>query len=339
MKLYQQRMAALLLSIASSCSLIQCLQADTPVFSYVNRDLILTFRKTGADGGTTSPSDLEIDIGQASLYYSAAPGSSTPVSQYSTSQIGAAFDDFDDLSWAVGGCVPPADPGDANDPNRTLWVTAPRLLDPSIPAAPWVRNSSTTQGTTAGEINSIFAQAAFYSGTEAANSQNNAPSVVTVPVGSGHEAGHFLGNLGNYLNSFQGNVENTTSPTFVTDGIPSRSDFYQLYPDHTGTQPPGTYLGYFELETDGTMNFIAASSATIIPAPTLTATVANGVETISFSTVNNATYSLYYTDSAGLTSPINTWSVVSTNITGNGSVQSFQQATTDTNRFYTVVAN
>ena len=330
-------MAVILFSIASSCSLLPSIQANTPIFTYANRDLILSFRKTGADGGATSPNNLEIDIGQASLYFSAAPGSVTPVTQYSTSQISAAFNDFNDLSWSVGGCVPPADPGDATDPNRTLWVTAPRSAGPSIPANPWVRNSPTTQGTTAGEINSILAQAAFYSGTVPADAQNNTLSLVIVPVGTGHEAGHFLGALGNYLNTFQGDVENTTPPTFTTDGTPSRSDLYQLYPDHTGTQPAGAHLGYFELETDGSMNFVAASTG--VTAPTLTATVANGIETISFPSVNGVTYTLYSTNSAGLTAPIHTWPSVPTNLIGDGTIKSFQVPISDANQFYSVGAH
>jgi hypothetical protein len=333
MKLNINRAAAMVV-IAGSLSILQNACADTPVFVYTNRDMMLTLRKTGADGGTTGANDLEVNIGQASLYYGAA--STVNVSQYTGAQIGGAFDNLNDLSWSVGGMVPISDTGPTNVPIKTIWVTAPRT-DPNVQAAPWVRNSSSTQGTTVGEMNSVLGNASFYSGTVAADPLKNTASVVSVPVGGGHEAGAFLGSLGNYKSTFQGDVENTTSPTFVTDGQPSRSDLYELRPDSTGTQPAGKYLGYFELHTDGTMVFVPPS--TLPPAPKLTISVSGGTSTISFATTVGATYSLYLTNAAGLTTPILTWPVVSTNITGDGSSHSFQVNSSAANQFYSVVAH
>jgi hypothetical protein len=334
MKLNFHRMSVFLWSVAGSLGLLQSVQANTPIFVYTNRDVMVTFRKTGADGGTTAPNDLEVNIGQVSTYYSATPGSRITISQFSTSQIAATFDSLNDLSWSVAAFVPgTGDNGDPTVPVKTLWATAPRL-DPSTPAASWVRKSSSAQGATAGEMNSVLQNASFYSGTIAADPVNNTASEVVVPVGSGHEAGAFLATLGNYKNTFQGDVENTTPPTFTTDGVSSRSDFYQLYPDNTGTQPAGAYLGYFELETNGVLVFVAG--APTFPAPTLTASVSGNVSTISFPTVTGGTYTLYYTNEVGLTAPVSTWPSVSTNISGNGSVQSFQQTSTDPIRFYTV---
>lgn len=340
MKYNPNRMAMASLLIAGSLSVAQTLCAQTPAFTYTNRDLMLCFRKTGQDGtGTTSPNDLEINIGQASIYYGATPGAVIPVTAYNAAQIGI-FDSLDDLSWSVGGCVPVGDTGDASIPLKTLWATAPRITSPTTPATPWVRNSATFQGFTSAKMNTILAQAAFYSGTVPANSVSNAAKVVIVPVGSDHEYGYTMGQEGNYGGAFQGDVENTTSPTFTTDGVPARSDFYALLPDTTGTQPAGTYLGYFEFEPNGTMNFVAAGGAsTPPPAPTLTVTSVNGTQTISFATVANATYTLHYTNADGLTSPIHTWPTVGTNISGNGSVESFTQTATDSERFYSVSAH
>jgi hypothetical protein len=339
MKLNRHRTAAVLLSIAGSLSLLEGVQAGPTVFVYTNRDLVVSFRKTGADGvGTVSANDFEVDIGQASIYYSAAPGSTTHITQYTAAQIAGIFDSVNDMNWSVAGCVPATDTSNPSVPVKSLWMTAPRA-NPAVPAAAWVRNSASTQGTTAADINSILQNAAFYSGTISNNSLTNNGSAIAIPVGSGHEAGAFLGSLGNFLNTFQGDVENTTPPTFTTGGAASRSDLYQLNPDSTGTQPAGAYLGYFELETNGSMVFVAASTAVSVPAPTLTATAANGVETISFPSFSGATYTLYYTNSAGLAAPIHTWPAVSTNIAGDGSTKSFQQTITDPNRFYSVGAH
>ncbi len=328
-------MSVLLSSLVGSVAILQIVQAGTPVFTYTNLDVLVTFRKIAANGvGTISPNDLEIDIGQVSTF-SAAAGTRIPVSQFTTSQIAASFDSLDDLSWSAAACVPATDSG-ASAPVKSLWLTAPRPT-PAIPATPWVRRSSSSQGATAADITSVLANASFYSSTIPADGTNNSANEVAVPAGSGFEAGAFLSTLGNYKNTFQGDVENTTPDTFDTDGLPSRSDFYQLNPDSTGTGPSGTYLGYFELETSGAMVFVAGT-APLTP-PTLTTGLSGNVATISFPTVAGSTYTLYYTNSAGLTAPILTWPSVSTNIIGNGSVQAFQQTAASANQFYTIVAH
>src|SRR5580692_7653592 len=105
MKLKFHKMAAVLLSLAGSCALVQSVLAQG--FTDTNRDLILTFRKTGFDGGSVGSVVFEVDIGQASIYYSAAQGSSIPITAYSsTAQLGTLFDSLNDLSWSVSGCVP-----------------------------------------------------------------------------------------------------------------------------------------------------------------------------------------------------------------------------------------
>jgi hypothetical protein len=341
MKLSFHRMSVILLSVASWLGILQSVQADSPIFVYTNRDVLVTFRKTGADGGSTSPSDLEVDLGQVSTYYGAAPGSRITISQFSTSQIGASFDSLNDLSWSLAAFVPIfGDKGDPTYPVKTLWVTSPRP-DPSTLGPQWLRHSPTTQATTAAEMNSVAQNAAFYSGIIVADPVNNTSTEVVIPVGSGFEAGAFLTALGNYDNTFQGDVENTTPATFTTDGLPSRSDFYQLEPDSTGTFPVGQYLGYFELETNGSMVFVAgppAPSAPVLTSAGTSASVSGGVTTVSvsFATVTGGTYTLYYTNSTGLTAPVSAWPSVPTNIIGNGSVQAFQDSTTDPGRFYSV---
>jgi hypothetical protein len=338
MKLNTDRAARALLLIAGSLSLIQTAWAGTPVFVSTNRDLLLCFRKTGATGGSAGPNDLQVNIGQASLYYSAAPGATITLTPFSGLQISAAFDDLSDLSWSVGGCVPTVgDTGDPSVPTRTLWITAPRY-DPSIPATPWVRNSPSTQGSTVSQLKSVSDNAKFYSGTVAASSANTTTEVV-VPVGGNHEYGYFVGAFGNYQNTFQGNVENTTPSTFITGSSPSRSDLYELRPDSTGTQPAGKYLGYFELRNNGTVVFVAASTSTAPPAPLLSISVNNNLSTISFPTTVGATYTLYYTNAIGLTTPTANWPSLSTNIIGDGTSKSFRVSTTGLSQFYRVQAH
>jgi hypothetical protein len=340
MKLKLHEMAGVLLSIAGTCALIQGAEASTTIFSDQSRDLILTFRKTGFDGGTVGSVVFEVDLGQASTYYGATPGSSIPVTAYNpTAQLGntSLFDSLNDLSWSVGGCVPnTGDSGDASKPTRTLWVTDPRL-DPNTPASAWVRHSGYTQGTADSHIVAILANAQTWANSAAPDSVTNTPTAVAIPAGNGNNASGSLGALGNYLGTFQGDVENTTPSDFAFAGSPSRSDFYELQPDSTGTSPAGTYLGYFELGTDGSMTFYALPLVQTYPAPTLSvSTDGAGNVFVSFPSTANGTYSLYYTNAAGLTAPVSTWPVVSTNIIGDGTVKSFQQTASGTGTFYSV---
>jgi hypothetical protein len=157
---------------------------------------------------------------------------------------------------------------------------------------------------------------------------------VAIPSGDGDNADGSLGALGNYLGTFQGDVENTTPADFDSAGLPSRSDFYELQPG----SGPGAYLGYFEFGTDGSMTFHGPSST--LPAPTLSASSDNaGNIYITFPTTANGTYTLSYTNAAGLTAPVSTWPTVSTNITGDGTVKSFQQSISGPGTFFTVTVH
>ena len=335
MKPNRHRIVFLLTSVAGALLAFDPSTQAASTFSFQSRDLVLTFRKL--NGNATTSYDYEINIGQASLYYNAAPGSTTPITQYTTDELMNYMSDVNNLQWSVGGCVPNVvDSGNASFPPNTLWVTIPRS-DPTIPAPAPGENSGGSQAATSSQIKSILDNAVFYGGTVAADTDTNSANRILVTTASRHDAGEWLGTAGNYDGNFQV-VENLTGSGFAFEGIVSRSDFYQLKPDNSGTFPSGKHLGYFELETDGSMNFVATSSAPTAPA--LTISNVGGTPSISFPTQNNVTYTLYYTAAAGhLTSPIHTWSTVSTNIIGNGSIQAFQAPVTDSATFYTVAAH
>jgi hypothetical protein len=330
-------MAVILLSIAGSCALFQSAQADPSTFTDTSRDLMLVFRKTGFDGtGTVGSYVFEVDIGQASTYYGAALGSTIPITAYSaSSQLSTVFDDLNDLSWSVGGCVPAAgDSGDPSKPANTLWVTDPRPA-PGTSNPAWVRKSTYSQAGPDSHIDAILVNALKYAGLTT-NSTYNTSTSLAIPVGEGDDATGSLGALGNYQGTFTGDgeglndVENTTSATFTTAGLTSQSDLYELQPGSGA----GTYLGYFELGTDGSLTFHALPLS--YPAPTLSVTKGSSSVFISFPSATNGTYTLYYTNAAGLTAPVSTWPTVSTNVTGDGTVKAFQQPNSATATFYTV---
>jgi hypothetical protein len=323
-------MAGILLSIAGSCALTLSAQAGPSTFTYNSRDLMLVFRKTGSDDvGTVGSRVFQVDIGQASIYYGAARGSIIPITAYSaTTQLAGLFDNLNDFSWSVSGCVP--NYGDSGDPSKsvsTLWLTDPRPV-PSTPASAWQRQSSYTQGGSAAEIESILNGALTYAATTT-NSSDNTSTSLAIPYGNGNNANSYLTARGNFDGNFQGDVEITTLPTFTTDGLPSISDFYELQPG-SGS---GTYLGYFELSTNGAMAFYALP----FPAPILSVSaVGSSAVSISFPSTANGTYTLFYTSAAGLTAPISTWATVGTNIMGDGTVKAFQQNISGAGTFYAI---
>jgi hypothetical protein len=324
MKSNLPRIAGLLLSLAGSCALLQ--SAEAQFTNIQSRDLIVTFRKTGADGSKdSSPIDFEVDIGQASTYYGAGAGSTLNISQYTASQLAGRFDSLNDLSWSVSGCVVPAgDGGDASKPPRTLWLTDPRS-NPNALSAAWVREGAGSQGSVANKINSIMIQAANFGASFPSNPATNSATAGAIPISSGDGADSYIGPYGNYDGTFlgsgfSGDVENTTPATFTLGSTPSRSDFYELQPGSGA----GAYLGYFELSTSGALSFHAGAP---LIQPTLTITSDGTYAYISFPSQANVTYTLYSTTDSGLVGgpiPGSGWTNQGSQ-TGTGSTIQFQQ--------------
>lgn len=100
-----------------------------------------------------------------------------------------------------------------------------------------------------------------------------------------------------------------------------------------GSAPVNT--GTFTLSGSGTLTFNTV--ATTPPAPKIvTITRTNTTSYISFTTTNGSfTYKLYFTNSAGLSTPTTNWPV-GTSIVGNGLTNTLQNTTTDANRFYRI---
>jgi len=322
-------MAGFLLSIAGSCALFQSAQAQ---FTNKTDDLMLVFRKiTKGDLGSV---DFEVDIGQASKYYGAAQGVTIPITAYTTTQLGAVFPDAiygtGYLTWSVSGCVPETgDNGASGKPSRTLWLTDPRPDPGTPPAVIWSRASIYQQGPTALGITTILDNALAWGGSVPSDSVTNTPTAVAITTGTAYCADGTLTAVGNF-GTFQGDVENTTPELFPDFGTPSRSDFYELQPG----SGHGTYLGYFQLGTDGSMTFNTLQTYSP-PNLSISADGAGNVD-ISFLSAMGGTYTLYYTGDTGLATPVSTWSTAGSTITGDGTVKTFVQAIGGTDTYYSV---
>jgi hypothetical protein len=299
MKSRYSRVTKMLLACVSVASLIQDVYAAP--FAYNYGDLILCCRKIGGtddlgDPRVTSAYSFEVNLGPASQFYNATSGSTVSLTpgQFSATQIAAVFGGLangglNDLYWSVSGYVDPSATG-SSFPAHTLWVTAPRL-DPDVQADPWVRNSANNQANVDSTIRSILEGARLYSATIPPDANFNTATVVRVLNGTGdpgtsYDFGSFMGTSGDYSGTFQGDVENITSHTFDSDGLPCRSDLYELLPTTSKSQngTPGIYLGYFELNADGSLIFVASTGPTVA-APTVTAQSASE-QTASGATLN-----------------------------------------------------
>ena len=329
-------------------ALIQTGEAQT--FAYKNNDLVLGFRKTGV---YQENNEIVVNIGQASNYVNAAIGTSFPVTNFSLSQlVPGSFSTLDHLSWSVVGWYTGTNyPG---YPTYTLWVTVPRSSI-GVQSAGATRLDRATQQTTRAQIASIFSNAGFVSSDVGTSNEFNTPYFVRegIAVYPTHILSVFMASVvdktvGTLHDTWpEGNLEVTTPASF-TSAV--RSDLYEVRPTadqngnpivdpHTGTSSSAYYVGYFQFNSDGTMTFTReAAAAPQPPAPVLSITRSDNSSTISFGTTNGATYTLYYTNAAGLAAPIASWFASPTTITGDGNTQSFLDTSTDADRVYRVGA-
>jgi len=312
----------------AACAIVVFPKPAAGGFIYGPRDLILGLRQTGG------PSELVVNLGQVSNYFSLSVGASLVISNLSTNQLKTAFASLNSVSWSVSSAVRTS--GDTNYPLQTIWVTAPRL-NIETQTDLWLRQSQLSQGNAAAIIYAIGQGAATYGNQQPGGPENTADSVI-IPAGNQNAYGTFMTLDGNLRGTFQGNAENTTPASFGLAGQPVRSDLYELKP---GSGPslntPGTYLGYFEFRPDGTMTFTAGPSTPQVTRPNITSLVRNGnANMISFTTVNGATYSLRYTNSVGLTTPVINWPIAGATVAGDGSIKSLQDSATEADRFYAI---
>lgn len=229
---------SLLLCAAGMAFMTPVIEAQT--FTYAPRDLILSLRQSG------NATDVAINLGPASQYYGGLGGGApvdltsryNPADLQSTYGVGLA-----NVSWSVAGAVAAGDGGDASVPTSTLWLTRGRdPLTPDIQSTPWQDKSSFSQGGTGARVVGI-ANGAVSVGTAISS------SYATVADANSQSYHTYVTDLGNYQNTFQGNVENNT-----TTGS-TRTDLYELRP--AAGNPSATYLGYFELNSSGALTFTA----------------------------------------------------------------------------------
>jgi PKD repeat protein len=257
-------------------------------FIYKGGDLTLGFRKTGSSQGLY---EAVVDLGAATNYVYLTPGTTVNITKYTnnTQLVPNTFNNLTNLSWSVCGYAPSATlfPNYAVD---TLWITVPRVG--GVQAAAANRAAISDQQQSAGPIKTIGNGAQILSG-QTSGGVNNTVTFLQEAYSTAQSLDYYtevsdpttssIGDLQAYapndVNANIINIENTT-PTPFTTAV--QSDLYQLVPTgHTDpnnglSSGPGYYVGYFQLNTDGTMTFTRATTTVAAPVAGFTASPTSG---------------------------------------------------------------
>lgn len=289
------------------------------ITNYTVGDVLVCFRQAN---------DMVVDAGQISVFTSAAANQRIPITQYTGTQLAQVG--TNSVSWSAFAWLS----------DNTLFVTRPRT-SANVQTAPWTAASSSVQAGTDGrmatippgaldqlnfDINPASTPAAVVEEDSSAGNQNYPDGV------SYHDA--LTGSYGSdFDGKFQGNPENTTLANFTTSGTPVRSDFYQLTP--TSGYALGTWLGYFELATNGAMTYVAYPSTT----PAITSISYSGTTTtVTYTTGLYGTYTLRGTNSLTSGTPMIGWPAISTLTSGDKATHSMQFTDTNNSEFYIITA-
>ncbi|HVU28322.1 MAG TPA: hypothetical protein VHG71_11380 [Verrucomicrobiae bacterium] len=307
-------------------------------FTYANGDLVAGFRK--ASGGSY---ELVVNVGNITNFLAQPIGTVIPIANLSSNQLGDSFGNINtsQFQWSVSAGLFGSIGTWNGFPLSTIWFTLPRS-NPSTQTTPPLRDNNSAQQNCKQSILGFESGASLISSQLGTiNSDNNA-NVVREPVNYNNEGENYSvfvqdssnPSIADYNGNLGYNIENLTPRPFST---PSVSDLYQSVSTMFTNSGPADYIGYFTLNTNGVMTFTRAVQTATPPTPQIISVArANNTTTIFFTTTNNFTYTLYYTNSAGLSVPVANWPTAPTTITGNGLTNSLSDTTTDAIRFYRI---
>jgi hypothetical protein len=335
--------------ITSASLLMLSQEAGAQPFNVNLGDLCLGFRKVSP---FTENNEAVVNIGSVLTLVNMSAGASNNVTGYSPSQLTPdTFTSLSNLTWsAFCGLSSVTLSG---YPVGTLWVTKGRSTFGTQSSPPDRLDQGQLQSVD-GIIDSITFGGMQISARYSAGPDNTTTYVkepLNLPnVTQGQNLGAYISGSDATKGTFEDNwVDKNFSPvnaeisTPIIFSSPVQSDLYQVVPkdftDPNNGQTSGKayYVGYFQLNPDGTMFFIRASAN--VPAPTIKLVRTGTSDTISFLSTSGVTYKLY--SSTDLTTPRSGWGQVGGTITGDGNMKSFPPNTTsatDTPLFYRVTA-
>ncbi len=294
--------------------------------NYTDGDVLVCFRNTAS-----AANDLVVDCGPVSTFTNLTAGQSINITTYYSTSPQLAAVGTNNVAWSAVS---------ANFyGNKSCWVTRPRLSY-GTQSTPWTTANYFGQSPIASKIDGIGEDAMTIASGLPAGASNTVTAVVEPETGNLQTGNgcykYYVGSSGNLGNTLPGTIEQTTPSGFTTGAQNVRADFYQLL---TNNAPAAaTYLGYFELSTNGVLTYYSGASASSVTAPVITSVTRSGTtNTVTFTTGSSGTYSLRGTNSTGLAAARITWPAISS-VSGNGSPQSLKDVDSSGLKFYVITA-
>jgi len=292
------------------------------ITNYAVGDVLVCFRQGG--------NDMVVDAGPITALIGATPNQRISITQYAGTQLAAVG--TNSVSWSAFTWLS----------DNTLFVTRPRLSTaPNIQTAPWPDETSPAQSAIAARMATIPPGARDeltllvypVSTPTAVVEEDNSDGNPNYTDGVSYHVA-LAGSYGSDFNGyFEGNPENTTLGNFTTSGSAVRSDFYQLTP--TSGHASGTYLGYFELSTNGGLTYVAYPSTT----PVITSISRSGTSTtITYTAGRYGTYTLRGSNTLNPGTTLTSWPAISTLTSGDTATHNTTFTDTDDIKFYTITA-
>jgi hypothetical protein len=289
--------------------------------SYSIGDVLLCFRKSS---GTN---DLVVDVGPVSTFTNAAANQRIALNEYTGNQLATIA--TNNLIWSAftwfDGTVTPS------SIQYTLFASSPRTSI-NTQSDPVLSYGQSSQHLTANNMAPV-PKGAHDNYVTTDYSTLNTSTAVLEPDSNGNtyhtgeSYSYAIGGDFNFQDQYQGYPENTTPANFTTAGTVQRSDFYWL-PPGDGFTTYGTFLGYFELNTNGVMTYVAYPTATPATPVIQSITRNNGVSSIKFTTGSTGTYYLRGTNNLAGRTAVTNWPII-TSTPGNGSVNTLQDTTSE----------
>ena len=251
--------------------------------SYVVGDVLICFRKS------SGANDLVVDAGPVATFTNATMNQRFPITQYAGHQLAAIGTNsviWSAFTWLDDSALPASS-------QWTLFVSKHRT-SPYTKSSAWSSAPQSAQEFgPAADMSQVVAGAAINLGF---NGLNTAASIIepddTSPNSSYYPSGesydYFMQGQNTGVFNLNGDwfdtPEITAAANFTTAGAVIRSDFYQIPPNDSGVGGGSggavKFLGYFELNTNGAMTYVA------YPTPPTVATVAAGAITTTNALLN-----------------------------------------------------
>lgn len=212
-------------------------------------DVVLGFAATGGSGAATN---LEVDLGNVSQFYNAAPGSTTTITQLSPADLagiyGSTWFSRPDLSFGLFATDITTPTPDGHSPALTNWLTAPEVTPGVMPPAlrrvigAFNQQAETRMGSTL----------TFLNGSPSTPNSTQSTAYPNA-VGNGSYTGEELSQTpGTFWLTYHISPDNAVN-NIAANGA-AISDWYEINPG----SGPATFEGKFELFQNGTLKFVAA---------------------------------------------------------------------------------